>query len=125
MCADAQRLAPQTKLDAARAKAGADMMKYMMQVLPVALAIQKGVMEKYGFPPTQPGAFQFVAAVQKYQDEDAEIKRLTAQLKKSYMPTKASPSVHPPALTARTLDLFVLVHGFTARSGSLVLKAPK
>jgi|EP00161_Ancyromonas_sigmoides_P000141 hypothetical protein len=73
------------RMTEARAAAGNDLAQMMALVLPAALEIQAGVIEKYGFERTQQSVMQFSMAV-KPHEADPEVAAMVAQLKARFMP---------------------------------------
>ncbi len=54
-------------------------------------ALERQVITKYGFEPTQAGAMRFTAELQKYQD-DPQLKVYANNLKSRFMPFASTPA---------------------------------
>eukprot|EP00003_Mantamonas_plastica_P016832 TRINITY_DN280_c0_g1_i3.p1 TRINITY_DN280_c0_g1~~TRINITY_DN280_c0_g1_i3.p1 ORF type:complete len:113 (-),score=44.99 TRINITY_DN280_c0_g1_i3:127-465(-) len=77
------------KMAEAKAEAGDDMMQMMQIVFPVALGIQQGVIEKYGFSADQQGVLAFTMAIRAHES-DSEIAAMSQTLKDKFMPKPSS-----------------------------------
>jgi len=73
------------KMMNAKQEAGADIMKMMTIVLPVAMSIQQTVITKFGYAADQQGVMQFTQAI-RVHEADPEISVLAQQLKSQFLP---------------------------------------
>ncbi|XP_070532542.1 protein C10-like [Ptychodera flava] len=76
----------QLRLEEAKDNAGNDMMKMMQIVFPVTTQIQQEVTQKYGFSPDGDGAIKFIKSVRQYENIDADIAKMAAQIKAEFLP---------------------------------------
>ena len=74
------------QVDAAVAAAEGDQMKLMMTAMPVALAIGKPLLEKYGFTADPMGVMALLAALTAATGQDAELAEQFAELRKRILP---------------------------------------
>jgi hypothetical protein len=78
--------ANKAQIDAAVAAAGGEQMKLMMTAMPVALAIGKPLLEKYGFAADPMGVMALLAALTAATGQDEELATQFGELRKRILP---------------------------------------